>query len=117
MSRLVPTRPLSRMKRIHFDMSLTLDQTEPAGAIASVLRIGTTIPVSPDGACGVATFGLPMMPETSGSVSVMPSGAKMGLRMNASHDMPDTFSMMAPPMAYVTFWYSIVERNDVVGFT
>ena len=29
------------MKRIHFDMSETLDQTEPTEAMTSVLRIGT----------------------------------------------------------------------------
>ncbi len=42
MRRLDPTRPLSSTNRIHFDMSLTLDHTEPAGAMASVERIGTT---------------------------------------------------------------------------
>src|SRR6476661_3170424 len=99
MSRFEPTRALSRMKRIHFDMSDTLEYTEPAGAMASVLRYGTAMPVSPDGACGVATFGLPMMPDTSGSLSFMPSGAKMRWRMNASHDMPETFSTIAPPIA------------------
>jgi len=98
-SRVVPTRPLSSMKRIHLAMSATLDQTEPAGATGSVVRMGTWRIVSRTSACGVATFGLPMIPATSGSLSVMPRGAKSRVRMKSSHGIPETFATISPPMA------------------
>ena len=34
----------------------------------------------------------------------MPSGTKMRERMKASHDMPETRSMIVPFIAYITFW-------------
>src|ERR1043166_3663761 len=117
MSRVVPTRPESRMKRIHFDMSVTLDHTEPADATPSVLCTGTTRTLSFTSACGTATFALPWIAETRASVSVMPSGAKIRVRTNASHGMPEMRSTSAPPIEYTTFWYCHVERNDAVGFT
>src|SRR5512143_113501 len=89
-SRLVPTRPLSSTKRIHLDMSDTLDHTDPADATPSVDRTGTTFTESLIKACGTATFGLPTIADTSGSLSVMPSGAKMRVRMNDSQGMPET---------------------------
>ncbi len=103
MSRLSPTRPLSSMKRIHLDMSRTLDQTEPAAATPSVLRIGTARSVSRTSACGTATFGLPASPDTRGRVSVIPRGVKMRFCTNVAQGMPDTRSTMKPPIAYTTF--------------
>ena len=94
------------MKRIHFDMSATLDHTEPAGATRrSTLRSERRARCRSTSACGDATFDLPLMPATSGSLSLMPSGAKMRVRMNSSHGMPDTpLRSTAPAMAYMTFW-------------
>jgi hypothetical protein len=104
------------MKRIQRDMSATLDHTEPAGAIASVLRTGTMRTVSRMLACGVATFGRPVIAATVGSVSLIPSGAKMRVRTKRSHDIPDARSTTAPATPYMTFWYSHFERNEEVGF-
>ena len=53
-------------------------------------------------ACGTATLGLPMIIETSGSVSFMPNGSKMRFLTNCSHGMPETRSMMRPLRAYRT---------------
>ena len=91
------------MNRIHFDMSLTLDQTDPAGAMASVERIGTTRTLSPARTCGTETFALPPISDTSASVSFIPSGPKMCERTNASHDIPDARSTIVPLNAYITF--------------
>src|SRR5512138_428993 len=102
-NRLLPTRPLSSTKRIQRDMSDTLDQTDPADATASVDRTGTTLTESLINACGTATLGLPAIADTSGSVSVMPSGAKMRVRTNDSHGMPETRSMIVPFSEYITF--------------
>src|SRR5258706_2891974 len=114
MRRVVPTRPLSSMKRIHFDMSETLDHTEPAGATPSVDLIGTARTVSRICECGTATFALPRMSVTRASDSVIPSGAKIRVRMKTSHGLPETRSMPPPPIAYMTVWYVQVERNDEV---
>ena len=84
-------------------MSVTLDQTEPAAATASVLRIGTTRMVSRISAWGTATFDLPMIPETRGTVYVIPRGVKMRFCTNVANGIPDTFSTMKPPIAYTTF--------------
>ena len=75
-------------------MSDTLDHTLPADATPSVDRTGTTVTESLMSACGTATFGLPVIIETSGSVSFMPSGAKMRVLTNCSHGMPETRSMI-----------------------
>src|SRR4029078_3497799 len=96
-SRVDPTRPLSRMKRIHLDRSATLDHTDPADATKSVDLTGTTLTESPINACGTATFGLPAIEETSGSVSFMPSGLKMRARTNSSHGIPHARSLTCPP--------------------
>jgi hypothetical protein len=70
--------------------------------MSSVLRMGTTRTESPTSTCGTATFGFPLIADTSASLSVMPSGAKIRVRMNASHGIPDTRSMMSPETAYRT---------------
>src|SRR5258708_7268893 len=116
-NRCEPTRPLSSTKRIHLDISDTLDHTDPAGATPSVLRIGTTRTVSFRSACGTATFALPLISETRASVSVMPSGVQIRERRKASQDIPDTRSMIRPPIAYMLFWYSHRERNDDAALT
>src|SRR3954471_6126123 len=97
-------------------MSDTLDQTEPAEATRSVDLTGTTRTESPTSACGTATFDFPPIEETSGSVSFIPSGAKMRVRMNTSHGLPDARSMIVPPSAYITFWYCHSDRKDAVGW-
>src|SRR5688572_5896720 len=102
--RLDPTRPLSSMKRIHFDISDTLDQTDPAGAMLSVLPRRVIRAESALKAWGVATLGLLRMPFTSGSVSVMPNGAKMRVLRKDSHDMPEARSTIRPATPYITFW-------------
>ena len=91
------------MKRIHLDMSDTLDHTEPADATPSVLRIGTTRIVSLMSACGNATFRLPATADTRGMDSLIPRGVKMRFCTNVAHGMPDTRSTMNPAIAYTTF--------------
>src|SRR5215203_6217222 len=95
-------RPLSITNRIHLAISDTLDQTLPADATLSVDRTGTTATESLMSACGTATFALPVIIETSGSVSFMPNGAKMGVLTNCSQGIPETRSMMTPLRAYRT---------------
>ena len=80
-------------------MSLTLEYTEPAEATGSVVRIGTWRTVSRTIPCGTATLGASMMPDTRGSLSVIPNGWKMRVLTNSSHGMPDTFATIAPAMA------------------
>ena len=104
MSRCVPTRPLSSTNRIQRDMSATLDHTDPAGATASVLRIGTTRTVSRTRSCGAPTSGLPTMSATRSSVSRMPSGVIRRARRKVSHGMPEMRSINSPPIEYTTFW-------------
>ena len=70
-------------------MSETLDHTEPAGAIISVLRTATVWTVSWERSCGTATFGCPASSETSGIDSVICSGAKIRVRTNVSHGIPE----------------------------
>jgi hypothetical protein len=85
-------------------MSDTLDQTDPAGAMLSVFPSRVMRAESPLSACGVATLGLARIPATSGSVSVMPNGAKMRVVRKDSHDMPDARSRTMPATPYITFW-------------
>ena len=92
------------MKRIHLDMSDTLDQTDPAGAMLSVFPSRVIRDrISPQ-RMRCSDVRLAQMPATSGSVSVIPNGAKMRVRRKDSHDMPEARSTIMPATPYITFW-------------
>src|SRR5687768_16413900 len=102
-NRLDPTRPLSSMNRIHLDMSDTLDQTDPAGAMLSVFPRRVIRTESRLSAWGVATLGLLRKPATSGSVSVMPNGLKMRCLRKSSQVIAEARSITMPATPYITF--------------
>src|SRR5688500_5240163 len=116
-SRFPPTLPLSSMNRIHFAISLTLDQTEPAGATASTDRLVMGRIVSRMSACGVATLGWPASAASVGSVAVIPSGTKMRVRRKVAHGMPEAAAMTSPAIAYMMFWYMNPERSEYAGWS
>jgi hypothetical protein len=99
-----PTRPESIMKRIHLDMSATLDQMEPAALTWSTLAFSITRTVPFTRSCGEATLGWPLVPASVGTLPRMSSGTKMRVRMNSSHGMPLAAATTAPAVAYITFW-------------
>ena len=110
-----PTRPESSTKRIQRAMSLTLDQTAPAGATTSTGRLATTCTVASIVICGEATLGKPIVAATVGTVSRIPIGVQIRVRNISLHDDPVAERSTSPAMAYCTFWYAYRLRNDAAG--
>ena len=92
------------MKRIHFDMSATLDQIDPAGATGSTLALAITRTAPSIRSWGEATFSRARVSRSVATVRVIASGLKILRRTNSSHGIPLAASTTSPATAYMMFW-------------
>ena len=87
-------------------MSLAVDQMAPAASIGSAGSSLITRIVSRILKCGAETLASWLARIWSSVVyeRVIPSGWKIRVRTNSSHDIPDARATTSPAALYITFW-------------